>query len=114
MVATINPLAHQEEAPRHKRFTRREFDRLLKLGAFEGERYELIDGDLIDKMGQDPPHAYAVTLLLEFLARTFGFRRVRCQLPIEVADADRDHPNSLSRPSLALRLLVFHFVRFSG
>jgi len=88
MAAVLNPFALQNEAPPRKRFTRREFDRLLDLGAFEGQRYELIDGDLIDKMGQNPPHAYSLARLLRCLVRMFGVDRVRCQSPIEVAEQD--------------------------
>ncbi len=39
----------------HKKFTPAEVDRMLELGLFEGQRFELIEGDLIDKMGQNPP-----------------------------------------------------------
>jgi hypothetical protein len=37
---------------RRKRFTRTEVDRMQQLGIFDGQRCELIDGELIDKMGQ--------------------------------------------------------------
>lgn len=90
MVALLDPVAVTEEAPRRIRFTRGEVDRLLDLGAFAGTRFELIQGDLIDKMGQKPPQAYSVGLLMECLVRLFGLHRIRCQLPIEVADPDRE------------------------
>lgn len=90
MVAVLDPVVVREEAPRRIRFTRREVDRLLDLGAFQGQRFELIDGDLIDKMGQNPPHACAVAILMDWLIRVFGFGRLRCQLPIEVSQLDRD------------------------
>jgi hypothetical protein len=45
------------EALRRKRFTRADVDRLTASGFFAGQRFELIDGDLIDKMGQNPRHA---------------------------------------------------------
>jgi hypothetical protein len=47
-----------------KHFTRKEFDRLSESGVFESGRYELIDGDLIEKMGQNPAHAFAIQLVL--------------------------------------------------
>ena len=34
------------------RFTVAEVERMLAAGVFEGRRFELIDGELIDKMGQ--------------------------------------------------------------
>jgi hypothetical protein len=41
---------------RRKRFTRSEVDRMLEIGIFDGQRCELIDGELIDKMGQIRTH----------------------------------------------------------
>jgi Uma2 family endonuclease len=76
--------------PRRKRFTRSEVARLSEAGVFEGQRYELIEGDLIDKMGQNPPHAVAVRRVNTWLLRTFGLSSVLCQLPIEVASEDQE------------------------
>jgi Uma2 family endonuclease len=76
--------------PRRKRFTRSEVARLSEAGVFEGQRYELIEGDLIDKMGQNPPHASAVAWVFLWLVKTFAGAVVRCQLPIEVASEDRE------------------------
>jgi hypothetical protein len=38
--------------PRRKRFTRSDVARLNDAGVFEGQRYEMIEGDLIDKTGR--------------------------------------------------------------
>ena len=54
------PLLPATELLPRKRFTRAEVERLERLGAFEGQRYELIDGDLLDKMRQNPRHALAI------------------------------------------------------
>ena len=94
----LPPLTIHE--PRRKRFTRAEVQRLLEGGLFEGQRYELIEGDLIDKMGQHPPHAYAIRLVVAWLARIFGFERVQIQLPIEVAPEDRER--SSPEPDVAV------------
>jgi Uma2 family endonuclease len=77
--------------PRRKRFTRSDVARLNEAGLFEGQRYELIEGDLIDKMGQNPPHAWTVAFVHVWLAKAFGVALIRGQLPIEVAREDRDH-----------------------
>jgi len=69
-------------------------------GVFEGQRYELIEGDLIDKMGQNPPHARTIMLVLAWLVKTFGVSGVRCQLPIEVGPEDR--PRTEPEPDFAL------------
>jgi Uma2 family endonuclease len=77
--------------PRRKRFTRSDVVRLNELGVFEGQRYELIEGDLIDKMGQNPPHAWTIAFVHLWLTKIFGGALVRGQLPIEVARGDQDH-----------------------
>jgi Uma2 family endonuclease len=89
-----------ETPPPRKRFTREEFDRLLETGVFAGQRHELIDGDLIDKMGQNPPHAYAIQLLSEWLASFLGMAIVRVQLPMHASGKDSE--SSLPEPDLAI------------
>ncbi len=91
--------AAAETLPR-KRFTREEVDLLSETGFFEGRRYELIDGDLVDKMGQKPPHAFAIQLVLRWVVRIGFAECLRVQLPIEVAAADRER--SLPEPDLAV------------
>jgi Uma2 family endonuclease len=81
--------AANETLPR-KKFTRQEVEHLTAEGFFEGQRYELIDGDLIDKMGQKPPHMVGIQLLLKVLARIFDFDFIRCQGSIEASDADSE------------------------
>jgi Uma2 family endonuclease len=76
--------------PRRKRFTRTDVARLTNAGVLEGQRYELIEGDLIDKMGQNPPHVWSIALLNVWLAKTFGGASVRCQAPIEIASDDQE------------------------
>jgi Uma2 family endonuclease len=88
------------EALPRKRFTREEFDRLIETGFFEGQRYELIDGDLIDKMGQNPPHAFAIQLAHNWLASVSLTNSIRVQLPIEVSAADRGR--SVPDPDLSV------------
>lgn len=89
MPTVVLPLT-AESAPRRVRFTRSDVNRIQEAGLFEGRRFELIEGDLIDKMGQNPPHANALQIALEFLVRVFGLPRVRAQLPMDVALPDRN------------------------
>jgi hypothetical protein len=51
--ALLLPYQTTPDAPR-KRFTRQEVDRLLDLGIFDGQRFELIDGELFDEDGTEP------------------------------------------------------------
>jgi Uma2 family endonuclease len=83
-----------------KRFTRDEVDQMTALGLFADQRLELIEGDLINKMGQHPPHTAGLQYLLELLAEIFGLRRVRSQLPMEVALEDRRY--NFPEPDLAV------------
>ena len=83
-----------------KRFTRDEVDQLLELGIFSGQRYELIDGALIDTMGQSPRHAYSICRFQEWLFGMFGAGAVRIQAPVEAAGQDAE--SSLPEPDLAV------------
>ncbi len=100
MSAAILQPPVSEALPPRKRFTRSEVQQMLDAGLFAGQRFELIDGDLIDKMGQNPPHAYAIRVLLVWLAKILGAATVRVQLPIEVASADQEW--TWPEPDLAL------------
>jgi Uma2 family endonuclease len=98
--APLLPYSNAIEILPRKRFTREEFDRLTESGFFKGHRYELIDGDLVDKMGQKPPHASAIRLVLAWLTRIFTDGRIQVQLPIEVSAAD--HERTLPEPDFAI------------
>lgn len=98
--ASLLPFQAAAEALPRKRFTREEVERYVEAGFFDGQRFELIDGDLLDKMGQKPPHATAIRLTQAWLAGFLGANRVQCQLPIEASGADRER--SLPEPDLAV------------
>jgi len=100
MSAAILPAAPAADSLRRKRFRRSEFDRMLELGLLDGQRCELIDGELIDKMGQNPPHAQAIRNLFAWLAGLFGVGPLQMQLPIEAKPGDSDW--SLPEPDIAV------------
>jgi hypothetical protein len=62
---------------KRKKFTRDEVYRMLNAGIFEGQRLELINGDIIDKMGQNPPHSFGIKVVGKALVAMLGFGRVR-------------------------------------
>ena len=97
--ALLLPYQAAPDAPR-KRFTRQEVERLLDLGAFDGQRLELIDGELFDKMGQNPPHADTIQNLTHLFTRMLGGQLVRVQLPMQAGGADRDR--SVPEPDVAV------------
>ena len=74
-----------------KRWTRAEHEDLSDLN---GERMELVNGELISKMGQKRPHVNALVLLHGWLAQIFGVRFVQLAAPIDVAPQD----NPLNEP----------------
>jgi len=72
---------------------------MLDAGLFAGQRFELIDGDLIDKMGQNPPHSHALRLVHAWLITIFG-KRVQMQQSVEAAPAERER--TLPEPDLSV------------
>lgn len=100
LAATLPSPTIAEEVLLRKRFTRDEVQQMMALGLFEGKRYELIDGDLIGKMGQNPPHANGVRRLHRALVAVFGIGRVQAQLPIEAGPQDSEW--NMPEPDLAV------------
>lgn len=90
--ALLEPIAAPslDSIPRQK-WTREEIKELTSMGWFEGSRYELIDGELINKMGKGEPHALAGMFIQQWLVAIFGFTRVRKADPIDVAAQDNKH-----------------------
>jgi len=84
---------------RLKRWTREEIGFLEKNGFLDGQRYELVEGEPINRMVMSEPHAIAVQLLTALLFGLFG-RRVRIQLPIDVSP--EDNPTSEPQPDAAV------------
>jgi Uma2 family endonuclease len=71
-----------------KRWTRNECEFLERSGLLP-ERYELIDGEIISKMGQLAVHNRVIIRIIIFLAAYFGSDRVRSQTTTEVRDDDQ-------------------------
>lgn len=79
-----------EQTPGRIRWTRAQCDAIREAGVLTG-RYELIDGEVISKMGRNPPHATATGLLSDWLSEVFGGPFVRVQQTSDVGDADPEH-----------------------
>jgi Uma2 family endonuclease len=82
MAAIMTYPSSPNEPPR-KRWTREECERLAEAGFLIG-RYELIGGEIIEKMGQNTPHWTTLVLIAEWLTSVFGFRHTRSQAPITI------------------------------
>jgi Uma2 family endonuclease len=63
---------------------------------FDQQPVELIEGELISKMGKKRPHVDTLTLLAEWLTRVFGGRFVNLEAPIDVAP--QDNPTNEPQP----------------
>ena len=82
--------------PPRKHWSRAECDALENTGLLNGERLELIEGELISKMGKKRPHTITLTLVATWLGRVFGPEFVNQETPIDVAPED----NPTSEPQL--------------
>jgi hypothetical protein len=76
-----------------RRFTRDEVYQSTESGFFEGQRFELIHGDLIDRMGQKPPHADGIQAVLKPLTQCLPIARIRCQLRVEIDKFNEPEPD---------------------
>jgi len=78
-----------------RRWTRREYDRLIELGVLhEDEKLELLAGRMIVAEPQNPPHAVAIELAADALRLAFGPGwDVRCQLPIALDRVSEPEPD---------------------
>jgi Uma2 family endonuclease len=76
-----------ESIPNRYRLPVEAYNRLSDLGFLEG-RFEVLDGEVISKMGQNPPHRITVVLLVEWLSGVFGARRVQAEGPIALPVPD--------------------------
>ena len=92
------------EAPR-KRWTRAECAAVEATGVWDQQHIELINGELISKMGKKRLHTVTMTLVHTWLGRVFGPHYVNSETPIDVAAKDNliNEPEPdlivLSRPS---------------
>lgn len=76
------------QTPNRKRWTRKDCEFLVNSGLLT-ERYELIDGEVISKMGQKPPHATFLNFIAKFLTAFFGADYIRSQQPIDLKGQER-------------------------
>jgi Uma2 family endonuclease len=97
MPTAVTELPVRMEPPR-KRWTRSECDALAESGVLDCQRLELIEGELIDKMGKKRPHVNSVALVAEWLAGVFGVRMMNQEAPIDVAP--EDNPTNEPEPDL--------------
>jgi Uma2 family endonuclease len=77
-----------------RRWRRVEYDRLVELGMFTGERVELLDGCLVVREPQGSAHAAMVGQVGDVLRRAFGAEwHVRLQAPVALDDESEPEPD---------------------
>jgi Uma2 family endonuclease len=71
--------------PTVRRFSRAEYYRMAELGLFQGQRVELIAGEIVEMPALNPPHSTATKLAEEALEAAFGRRyHARVQQPLSL------------------------------
>jgi Uma2 family endonuclease len=80
--------------PRTRRWTRAEYYKMADMGLFEGQRVELIDGEIIEMSPQKGPHAQSIGLTSDELRAAFGRGHwVREQLPLALGLSSDPEPD---------------------
>jgi Uma2 family endonuclease len=83
-----------EQALKTRRWRRVEYERLVDLGIFVGERLELLDGLLVVREPQGSPHAAIVAQVAQVLAATFGAGwHARLHAPLALDEDSEPEPD---------------------
>ena len=94
---SITALSSPQDNPRPPRlWTRAEFHRAAELGLFgPQERLELIEGEILERMGENPPHSHAVRLSRRVLERCFRDQGAFLseQHPVVLTDMSEPEPD---------------------
>jgi Uma2 family endonuclease len=97
-VVTETPRFPPPAEPPRKRWTRQECVALEDSGIWDQQHLELIEGELISKMGKKRPHTNVMVIMHEWLLRVFGEQYVNPETPIDVAP--EDNPTNEPEPDL--------------
>lgn len=71
-----------------RRFTREEYYRMAEMGLFNGERVELIEGDIVRMSPISPLHAACLHRVFEWISGVFSGACVRMQQPLVIGDSE--------------------------
>ncbi len=84
--------------PLRKRWTRAECDAFQATGLWDQQHLELVDGELINKMGKNRPHVVTMNVVRNWLIAVFGGPFVDTEVSIDVAP--EDNPTSEPQPDI--------------
>src|SRR5438552_360032 len=82
------PAQPEPAEPPRKRWTRKECLSLEASGVLDQQHLELVEGELVSKMGKKRLHVIALSLMSAALIEIFGKRCVHSEAPIDVAPED--------------------------
>jgi Uma2 family endonuclease len=82
------PDSYSGEILPHKTWTRAELEVLESTGLLEGRHFELIEGELIDKMGKKRRHVIATKQVARTLRKAFTEGQIDVEAPIDLAELD--------------------------
>lgn len=99
-VVTERPYRPVPKEPPRKRWTRLECTALEASGLWDQQRLELVEGELISKVGKKRPHVNALTFIQAWLVQVFGVEDVNTEAPIDVAP--EDNPTNEPEPDLVV------------
>jgi len=106
-IAEVPPIPASPGPPR-KLWTRAECARLQAAGILDCAKLELVEGELISRMGKNRPHSNSVSLLRIWLTEIFGHLFVQQETPIDIAARD----NESNEPEPDLIVLTRPFTVF--
>jgi Uma2 family endonuclease len=97
------PQPNVSDGPERKIWTRAELAEIESAGLFSQQRLELIEGELINKMGKNRPHSNSVSDIVDCLAAIFPARHVQQETTIDVSP--QDNPTNEPQPdAIVLKL----------
>lgn len=80
--------------PNVRPLSRGEYEQLVRAGAFDGERLELLGGVILVMSPQNAPHRWTVTWLARHLVLAVGDRaEVQVQCPLALSEEDEPEPD---------------------
>jgi Uma2 family endonuclease len=80
--------------PTIRKWTKGEYHQAADLGWFDGQRVELIDGEVVEMAAQRDEHAVSLTLAIEAIREAFGGGfTYRVQMPLDVAATSEPEPD---------------------
>jgi len=86
------------QSPPRKKWTREECQASECAGLWQGQHYELIEGELIDKMGKKRRHVQAARSVAHALEQIFRWDFIATEAPIDVSP--EDNPASEPEPDV--------------